>query len=90
VSAGNAEDDIRLRRNLTLNVGVRYEPATVSNEANGKFVNLRSLSSAQYYTGAPLFQNPTLKNFEPSAGVAPDPFGNGKTRTRRECSMCCP
>ncbi|HXA49756.1 MAG TPA: carboxypeptidase regulatory-like domain-containing protein [Candidatus Acidoferrum sp.] len=79
VFGGYAEDDIRLRSNLTLNLGLRYEPSTVPYEVNGKFANLRTLSSPTVYTGGPLFNNPTKHNFEPRAGLAWDPFGNGKT-----------
>ena len=58
-------------------------------EVNGKLVNLRMLGSAQIYTGDPLFHNPTLKNLEPRAGLAWDPFGDGKTGGARGIFRSC-
>jgi hypothetical protein len=81
------EDDIRLKKDLTFNIGVRYEMSTVPYEVNGKFANLRTLSSPQIFTGGPLFENPTKHNFEPRVGLAWDPFGTGRTSVRAGFGM---
>lgn len=80
--AGYVQDDWRLRRNLTLNLGVRYEFSTVPTEVNGKLDNLRSLTAAAPTLGSPYFSNPTYRNFEPRVGFAWDPFHDGKTAVR--------
>lgn len=80
--AAYVQDDWRVRRNLTLNLGLRYEFATVPTEVNGKLDNLRTLTAAAPTLGSPYFSNPTYKNFEPRVGFAWDPFHDGKTAVR--------
>ncbi len=73
------QDDWRWRPNLTVNLGLRYEMATVPTEVQGKLTTLRHITDAPPHLGDPLFSNPTLRNFEPRVGLSWDPFGNSKT-----------
>jgi hypothetical protein len=76
------QDDLRLTKNLILNLGVRYEMATVPSEVNGKLATLRNLTDATPHLGSPFFQNPTRRNFEPRLGFSWDPGGKGSTAVR--------
>jgi outer membrane receptor protein involved in Fe transport len=92
IFGGYLQDDWRWKPNLTLNLGLRYEMATVPTETNGKLVNLRNITDPLPVCGVmvagscsgtgPLYSNPTLKNFEPRIGFAWDPFHNGKMAVR--------
>jgi hypothetical protein len=75
------QDDVRLKRNLTFNAGLRYEMVTVPTEAHNRISNLRHLTDAQPALGSPFFDNPTLRNFEPRLGFAWNPSG-GKNLVR--------
>jgi hypothetical protein len=77
-----AQDDWRVRSNLTLNLGLRYEMSTVPTEVNGKLSNLINVTDATPHLGDPFFLNPTTRNFEPRVGFSWDPFGSGKTAVR--------
>jgi hypothetical protein len=92
IIGGYIQDDWRWKPNLTLNLGLRYEMATVPTETSGKLVNLRNImdvlpvcgvmvAGSCSGTGA-LYSNPTLHNFEPRIGFAWDPFHNGKMAVR--------
>jgi hypothetical protein len=51
IFGGYIQDDWRLRHNLTVNLGLRYEMATVLSEAHGKLTNLRTVADALPYCG---------------------------------------
>lgn len=87
-------DDWRLRRNLTLNLGVRYEYASPYTEANNHLVNLDvapgflALAPVQAgqlgpYSGAfpRTLVNPDRNNFAPRVGLAWRAPGNLVVRT---------
>jgi Carboxypeptidase regulatory-like domain/TonB dependent receptor/TonB-dependent Receptor Plug Domain len=90
------QDDWRLRPNLTLNLGLRWEMATAIQDFRGGIVNLVNLTDPaplcgrpdpNCTPGGPLFGNNTLHNFEPRVGFAWDPFHNGKTAVRGSFGM---
>ena len=82
IVAGYIQDDIHLRKNLSLNLGLRYEMATVPTETANRLTTLRSPTDRTPVLGSPYFSNPTFRNFEPRVGFSWDPFRDGKTAVR--------
>ena len=86
------QDDWRIRSNLTLNLGLRYEMATVDTEIGGQTAVLYNPTDATAHCGVlvtpgcgavgAMYQNPTHRDFQPRVGFAWDPFHNGKTAVR--------
>ena len=81
-----AQDDWRIARNLTLNLGVRYEFSSVPGEKYNRLGNFDpNVGMVQVQTGThPIssLYNPDHKNFSPHLGFAWDTRGNGRTVLR--------
>lgn len=84
-------DTWRVRPNLTVNLGLRYEFVSVPVEKNGllrtpvggleALLDPNATIDAASGGGRPLFNN-DLNNFAPSFSFAWDPFGEGRTSVR--------
>jgi outer membrane receptor protein involved in Fe transport len=72
------QDDWTARRNLTVNLGLRYEFFTTPHERDGREASMPDLQGASTVPGGPIFKNPSLTNVAPRTGFAWDVTGDGK------------
>ena len=82
------QDDDKVGRTLTLNLGVRYELMTVPFEVNGRIANWRpeTVNGILRVASTPTLGNPMFKGnhnlVAPRIGGAWDVFGDGRTAVR--------
>jgi hypothetical protein len=75
------QDSFKVKRNLTLNLGLRYEFSTVPKEKFGRTASIADpLHDTKMIVG-PLFKN-DKQNWAPRIGVAWNPWADGKTVVR--------
>lgn len=75
------QSDVRVGPRLTLNLGLRYETASVPSEARGRDVALPDLADPAPTVG-PLYRDPTGDNWSPRLGFAWQPFADARTSVR--------
>ncbi len=96
-AAGYVSDTWRVKPNLSLSLGLRYEFVSVPTEKQGLLLQprggleaLRDPNAVIDYVGSGTgrkFFNDDLNNFAPSIGISWDPFGEGKTAIRAGYSI---
>jgi hypothetical protein len=82
VAGAYVQDNWHWTSALSLNLGLRYETASVPSEVNGRLSNLRDIYGTQLNVGQGLFRNPTHYNFEPRVGLAWAPSRDKKLSVR--------
>src|SRR5262249_35172335 len=78
------QNNLRLRPNLTLELGLRYDWNMTPSERYNRFIvfDPKTVSLLRVGTNIDSIYNQNARNFQPRLGFAWNPFGNGATVMR--------
>src|SRR5271154_3786534 len=80
--AGYFQDSYRLKRNFTVNLGLRYDYFGIIQDKQDNFTNIDPTTGALILVGAGRLYQPDYRNWAPRVSAAWDVRGNGKTVLR--------
>ena len=80
--AGYIQDSFRWKRNVTINLGLRFDYFGLMQEKHGNFTNVDTTTGLGFDVGQSRLYQPDYNNWGPRVSVAWDVNGSGKTVVR--------